>query len=103
MRLIVDWLKPVLAANSRLDQWVAPLGVFSKVQRTTGSILSSPIWCGAPLVAQTCQALGTEVMAPETYRESRSAQFNRHGSVAQTAHDFSTMRARKATEREPRD
>src|ERR1700733_10568512 len=48
MRLIVDWLNPVLAANMRLDQWVAPFGAFSNVRRTSRSIFSSPISRGAP-------------------------------------------------------
>ena len=34
MRLMVDWLNPVLAASMRLDQCVAPLGVYSRVSRT---------------------------------------------------------------------
>jgi hypothetical protein len=48
MRLMVDWLNPVLAASMRLDQCVAPLGAFSSVSRTTCSTFSSPISCGAP-------------------------------------------------------
>ena len=48
MRLMVDWLNPVLAASIRLDQCVAPCGVFSSVSRTTRSIFSSPISRGAP-------------------------------------------------------
>jgi len=50
MRLIVDWLNPVLAASMRLDQWVAPFGVFSRVNRTTRSIFSSPISRGVSVV-----------------------------------------------------
>src|SRR6201998_3150494 len=46
--LTVDWLNPVLAANIRLDQWVAPFGVVSNVSRTSRSIFSSPISRGAP-------------------------------------------------------
>ena len=48
MRLMVDWLRPVLTASMRLDQCVAPFGVFSSVSRTTCSIFSSPISRGAP-------------------------------------------------------
>lgn len=48
MRLIVDWLNAVLAANLRLDHRVALLGVFSSVICTTRSTFSSPISRGLP-------------------------------------------------------
>jgi len=48
MRLTVDWLNPVRAANARLLQCVAPLGASSRVRRTARSTRSSPICRGAP-------------------------------------------------------
>ena len=48
MRLIVDWLKPVLSRQHAAGPVVAPFGAFSNVSRTTRSIFSSPISRGAP-------------------------------------------------------
>lgn len=48
MRLMADWLHPVLGASIRLDQCVALCGVFSSVSRTTRSTFSSPISRGPP-------------------------------------------------------
>src|ERR1700730_16992268 len=43
MRLTVDWLRPVFAANARLLQCVAPLGASSKVRRTARQQISNSV------------------------------------------------------------
>ena len=48
IRLMADWLMPVALAIDRVDQWVASVGVSSKVFTITGSTSSSPMVRGAP-------------------------------------------------------
>src|SRR5713101_3442582 len=105
MRLTVDWLSPVLAANARLLQCVAPLGASSRVRRTARSTRSSPICRGAP----------GRISSPKPTIPSVIKRF-RHiptvkpvvRSLAATAALLSplahsrTMRARKASDRELR-
>jgi hypothetical protein len=106
MRLIVEWLNPVLAANMRLDQCVAPFGVFSSASRTTCSIFSSPIssrHSETRLISQPNHSFGDETVAPKAYGETGGAQLRRHRCVAAPPAHFRTMRARKATDWAPRD
>jgi uncharacterized protein (DUF3084 family) len=48
IRLIADWDMPSLRARLRVDQWVASVGVVSKVMTSTRSTCSSLIVRGAP-------------------------------------------------------
>ena len=106
MRLMVDWLRPVLAASMRLDQCVAPFGVFSSVSRTTCSIFSSPISRGAPGRGSSPSPASPSAIKRLRQRPTVNPVVRNFAAtaalLAPPAHSR-TIRARKATERALRD
>ena len=102
MRLMVDWLRPVLAASMRLDQCVAPFGVFSSVSRTTCSIFSSPISRGAPGRGSSPSPASPSAIKRLRQRPTVNPVVRNFAAtaalLAPPAHSR-TIRARKATER----
>src|SRR5260370_11766294 len=105
MRLTVDWLSPVLAANARLLQCVAPLGASSRVRRTARSTRSSPICRGAP--GRISSPKPTIPSVIKRFRHIPTVQPVLPGLAAPAAllsplAHSRTMRARKASERELR-
>src|ERR1700678_519958 len=106
MRLIVDWLSPVLAASMRLDQCVAPFGVFSSVSRTTCSTFSSPISRGAPGRGSSPSPTTPSEMKRLRQRPTVKPvvrNFAATAALLAPATHSSTIRARKATDRALRD
>jgi hypothetical protein len=106
MRLIVDWLNPVLAASMRLDQCVAPFGVVSSVSRTTCSTFSSPISRGAPGRGPSPSPTTPSAMKRLRQRPTVNPVVRNFAAtaalLAPPAHSR-TIRARKATDRALRD
>jgi|SRR5271154_7086147 len=87
MRLMVDWLNPVLAASMPAGPVCGTLGrLFQRQSYDLLDLLIANLARGSRtrFVPQPGNAFGDEPIAPKTHRETGGTQLRRHRSVVQS-------------------